>query len=386
MNKAWSIVLMTAVACVLSAQTPDFAAPGSFGWGSFTVDIPGDGETMTDSRVYHPSVSDTIPQAATPCPIVVFGHGWNMGIDRYESFAEHLSSWGYVVCLPTYSNPVIVPNHHRRARCMVAAGRFVAELNGQSGHPLEGKLASDRQGFAGHSLGGAVSLLAASMYADSGFSDTLRVLVSLSGPNTDPDTQEELIHQPKMILGGTQDLYTPWETMKAELWDNTPPPGAFAVIDGANHTQFMDWSTWLEELFDGSPGIPRELQLELTRRYMTAFLERYLHDDGSGWNFEFCYGDSLLSGAYIDTAEVRELCGDADGSVSVTPADGYMVLNYLGSGPSPVSCFAANVTGDTGLTPADGYYLLNFFGSGPDLDCAPCEFRLDQERRGFHPR
>jgi hypothetical protein len=70
-----------------------------------------------------------------------------------------------------------------------------------------------------------------------------------------------------------------------------------------------------------------------------------------------------------------EICGDTNGDDEVTPSDGYSVLNYLGAGPSPASCWSANVNGDGILTPSDGYHLLNFLGSGSPLDCQPCEFR-----------
>ena len=56
-----------------------------------------------------------------PAPIVVFAHGWEMGIGRYYSYAEHLASWGYVVVMPTYSNPTLSPQHDRRARLVVVA-------------------------------------------------------------------------------------------------------------------------------------------------------------------------------------------------------------------------------------------------------------------------
>jgi hypothetical protein len=67
-------------------------------------------------------------------------------------------------------------------------------------------------------------------------------------------------------------------------------------------------------------------------------------------------------------------CGDANGDDIWSPSDGFTVLNYLGAGPEPVSCWAANVNGDGELTPADGYHLLDFLGAGPELDCAECEF------------
>jgi hypothetical protein len=67
-------------------------------------------------------------------------------------------------------------------------------------------------------------------------------------------------------------------------------------------------------------------------------------------------------------------CGDANADGIWTPSDGFHILNYIGSGPEPVSCWAANTNGDGELTPADAYYIFNFLGAGPDLDCQPCTF------------
>jgi hypothetical protein len=74
-----------------------------------------------------------------------------------------------------------------------------------------------------------------------------------------------------------------------------------------------------------------------------------------------------------------ERCGDSDGIGVVTPSDGYVILNYLGDGPPPVSCWVANVNGSSGITPADAFHILNYLGSGPELDCAPCEFSSRRE-------
>jgi hypothetical protein len=82
----------------------------------------------------------------------------------------------------------------------------------------------------------------------------------------------------------------------------------------------------------------------------------------------------------VEMEVLSEICGDADGSGEVTPADGYMVLNYFGAGPSPVSCWSANVNGDGVLTTADGYHILNFLGSGSALDCQPCELTVGYEQ------
>ena len=76
----------------------------------------------------------------------------------------------------------------------------------------------------------------------------------------------------------------------------------------------------------------------------------------------------------VNVTSAPSICGDADDNGAVTSADGYFVLNFIGSGSEPASCWAANVNGDSEVTPSDGYRLLNYLGVGPELDCAPCEF------------
>jgi immune inhibitor A len=71
---------------------------------------------------------------------------------------------------------------------------------------------------------------------------------------------------------------------------------------------------------------------------------------------------------------VMDVCGDANGDGLVTVGDGYLILNCMGGGEIPVSCWSANVNGDDILTPGDGFALLNHLGNCRELDCAPCEF------------
>jgi hypothetical protein len=73
------------------------------------------------------------------------------------------------------------------------------------------------------------------------------------------------------------------------------------------------------------------------------------------------------------------LCGELNGDGSLTSADGFLLLNYLGSGPAPVDSGSADLNGDDVLTPSDGYQLLNYFGSsGAGLACdEPCCLNCD---------
>ncbi|MEO0247675.1 MAG: alpha/beta hydrolase [candidate division WOR-3 bacterium] len=274
---------------ILLAQIADYGSTGPYSNVSYrVVNIPGTYENMNNSRIYYPSQGNTVDPAAVPCPIIVFGHGFQMGIDRYYSYATHLASWGYVVVLPTISNPTLTPEHYTRARSMVDAARYVASLNNNPNDIFYGKLDATNWGFAGHSMGGGLALLAADTFR---LRDTLRAVVSLASPQTTPPTHPQHLQVPKMILAGSVDNIAPWNDVKSAYWVNSPEPGVFAVINGANHGQFMDYSYFWEN--GGTATINRETQLKIARRHMTAFFNRYLKNEETDWNFQYTYGDSI---------------------------------------------------------------------------------------------
>jgi len=293
-------LLLAVTAVTVFAQTADYSAPGRYGFTYRTEDIPGTTETMRNSRIYYPDSNGTFPQSAVPAPIGAFGHGWQMGIDRYYSYARILASWGYVVVLPTYSNPLINPEHDKRARLMADAARRVADRDTLPGDRFYRRLDRRNWGFAGHSLGGAISLLAADTL---GLADTLRAVVALASPQTTPPTRSARLYVPKIIMPGSVDNIAPWTGVREAFWDQAPAPGTFAVIRGANHGFFMDFSYFWEN--GGTATISRDTQQMVVRRHMTACFERHLHGDSSIWNFAYLYGDSILHHPTMDSVEVR---------------------------------------------------------------------------------
>jgi pimeloyl-ACP methyl ester carboxylesterase len=119
----------------------DFLQPGPF---SVTVssriasvtDCP-----SMDYSVYSPGVSDA--------PVVVLGHGFSRGSGVMTGWAEHLSSWGAEVLLPTlcHYNVWLGVDHEMNGRNMIE----LASLHG-----------SVNTVYAGHSAGGLAAIIAAS--------------------------------------------------------------------------------------------------------------------------------------------------------------------------------------------------------------------------------
>lgn len=270
-----------------------------------TVDIPtlqgGSTSTMSDSKIYYPAEGSGVAAGAVPCPIVVFGHGFFIDIDQYASYGQHLASWGYVVVIPTISNPFPTPSHYGRAIDMKAAGRYVAGLDTASGDIFYGKLERWNWAFAGHSMGGSIACLAADTLR---ITDTLKCVVSFSGPQSTPSTHPQHIAQPLLILEASNDQIAPWDEVYADFYQGGGQPATFAVIDGGNHSQFTD--SWTAPFGDGSATISRGLQRRYARRYLTAWLERYLKGSRTPLNYHCCFGDSINGhSAMADTVTSR---------------------------------------------------------------------------------
>ena len=107
-------------------------------------------ETKTASVTGCPSMEYEVytPYADNP-PVVVLGHGFARGSGVMVGWAEHLSSWGVEVLLPTLC-------HYN-----VFAG-VDHEMNGQNMKELASIHGVDNVTYAGHSAGGLAAIIAAS--------------------------------------------------------------------------------------------------------------------------------------------------------------------------------------------------------------------------------
>jgi len=114
--------------------------------GPFSVTVNERTASVTDCssmsyRVYTPNTGDP--------PVVVLGHGFARGSDVMVGWAEHLTSWGAEVLLPTlcHYNVFFGVDH---------------EMNGQNMRELVALHGATNVVYAGHSAGGLAAIIAAS--------------------------------------------------------------------------------------------------------------------------------------------------------------------------------------------------------------------------------
>ncbi|GEM_PF-3486338 len=300
------LVLLVAFVASTRAWGLAYDTTGVYPVAERTVNIPtlpgGSTSTMSNSKIYYPSDgTGGVAAGAAPCPIVVFGHGFNISIDQYVSYGRHLASWGYVAVIPTISNPFPTPSHYGRAIDMKAAARYAAGLDTTAGDAFSGRIDRWRWGFAGHSMGGSIACLAADTLR---MTDTLRCVVSFSGPQSTPAAHPAHILAPLLVLEATNDNIAPWHEVYTGVYRGGSQPATFAVINGGNHSQFTDG--WTSPMGDGSASISRGLQRRYARRHLTAWLERYLKGSRAPLNYRYCFGDSVNGhAAMADTVASR---------------------------------------------------------------------------------
>ena len=265
-------------------STPDPAGPGPYLQAQYTtaIQIPGTTRTMPiDCRYPAPNLG--------PLPLVLIGHGFQIPADQYASYAVRLATFGYVACIADFEAGLIA-NHLQNTTDFIAGIDGVLAFNAELGHPLEGRIDPNRIGAMGHSLGGKIAVLAATVDAriravfgidpvDGGF---------LCDPIRCPDASALLpLNIPVGVIGETLDASggvpecAPAADNFQTFYEAASSPALEVDVLGASHMSFVD--------DPAACGLPCALcvpatasqqdVLDLARAMTAAFFERFLKGD-----------------------------------------------------------------------------------------------------------
>ncbi len=221
------------------------------------------------------------PATGGPWPLVVFGHGFQVGPQPYLRLCELWASAGYAVAVPSfpltdqaragaYLDEADIQNQPQDMRFLIGA---LLARSGQAGDPLAGLLDADRVGVAGHS-DGASTALAVGYYP--GLQDPrVKAVVALSAdplPNLPSATGTATL----LDVHGDADTITPFANGE-KVVDQIQVHRFFLVLHGADH---------LPPVVGGSPWTPvlDAVTLDFLDRYLagrTADDDRLLADGGS---------------------------------------------------------------------------------------------------------
>jgi len=248
---------------------------------SSATDPANDGTaTVTSTTVSIPATTGhTVPATIYTSPgataLVVISPGFQMARTQYASYAHHLATWGFVVVLTDYADQGFFADHQLMANDVTAVITYA--LANQPG------IDPAKIALAGHSLGGDISVLAASgdprVKAVVGWDP-----VDASSPSVVPEHMSGFTAA-LAVLGETTDSSggfmpcAPTADNYEQFYMTAPAPAYAMTIDGADH---MDW------VDDGSCSFcnvctagtaPPERAHTATRRLNVAWLRSQLFAD-----------------------------------------------------------------------------------------------------------
>lgn len=270
---------------------------------------------MKDDQYVNPSTKNKVPMHVFypaggpmegPYPVVVVAHGFQLPASQYTNYIKRLATFGYVAITADFPTSFLGPENPDNAKDIISAIEW-------AGSKPELKANTVNVGMTGHSLGGKIALLAATMDSRIKASIVLDPVDGGGGPGmgcnppncVDVSALMPQLKIPTGFLGETLDASggfqpcAPAADNYTTFYAGTTSPSLSVTVKGANHMSFLDdlASCGTTCSFCNMPTTDNATVNSLSRAYVTAFYERYLRGN-TGY-------DTYLTGAeaqarYVD--------------------------------------------------------------------------------------
>ena len=216
------------------------------------------------------------PTTGTARPLVVVSPGFQMARAQYASYAKHLATWGFVAVLTDYADNGFFADHAK------LAADIPAVIDWAIAQPT---LAIDAQKIAttGHSLGGKMSVFAASLDA------RIRAVVAWdpvdsNNPSVVPEKMAALtaaiavVGETTNASGGGMPCAPAAENFQ-QFYAAAPSPAISITVTGADHMDWVDDPSCSFCGFCTAGSASPDLARKVTRRLDVAWLRRQLLAD-----------------------------------------------------------------------------------------------------------
>lgn len=280
---------------VTTVDDPNLDGPYTYDESDGTID-----STAGDSMDVHVAFPTSGPNPG-PYPIVIVAHGFQLPPSQYYGYVKRLASHGFVAVAPDYPTSLFGVSNVDNANDLLLAADWAASqptFNGD-GATL---------GATGHSMGGKISLLAATFEPAIKASITLDPVDSSMScsPQDCPDVSELMpLAIPTGFIGETLDVTGSFGQACAPQADNfqtfyagTTAPSLEVEALGANHMSFLDdvASCGFTCGLCNDPTADNATVNGMSKALVVAFYRRYLKNE-TGY-------DAYLTGAMAQSRYV----------------------------------------------------------------------------------
>ncbi len=253
-------------------SSDDPANDGVHTVSTMTANIPGAAQgRMLAATVFVPTGGQPAPR-----PLVVMSPGFQMARTQYMSYARHLATWGFVVVLTDYAEPGFFVDHAKLAADVPAVIDWAL---------AQTSLDVDAQKIAtaGHSLGGKISVFAATL------DSRIRAVVGWdpvdsSNPSVAPEKMNNLSAAIAVVgettngSGGGMPCAPAADNYKA-FYVAAQAPAIEITVVGADHMDWVDDPSCALCGFCSPGSAAPDLARTVTRRLDVAWLRRQLYAD-----------------------------------------------------------------------------------------------------------
>jgi predicted dienelactone hydrolase len=254
--------------------------------GPFTF-APVSGSAMNPESGGMVAVKGFVPTAGPssgPYPVVIIAHGFQIAATQYDTYAERLASFGYVALNVDFQASLFSVNNVENANDLIGAIDWAG-----SAPELAGKADLTKVGTTGHSMGGKLALLAATLDPRVKASITLDPVdgaMNCSAANC-PDVSDKMpmLNIPTAFLGELLDssaggfgmACAPAANNFETFYAGAKSPSLSINVLGANHMSFIeDPSSCFSCGFCKMATAQQAQVLGIAKSYVVAFYERYL--------------------------------------------------------------------------------------------------------------
>jgi len=253
---------------------------------------------FVETEIYYPGVSNgtDVNPANGQFPLIIFGHGFSIGINAYMNFVDSLVPEGYIVVLPTNEGG-LSPDHGKFGEDLAFLNDEIPFRAQQNSNFFLFSHFNGKTAISGHSMGGGASFLAA------GNSNSLTTLINFAAAETNPSAISAAanITVPSLIFYAENDGVTPPANHQIPMYQTLSSSCKYSInILGGGHCNFANYNLACSsaELFTSpKPTINRSEQHRIIFRYLKPYLKWQLYDSSAYKNI---FENLLINAIDID--------------------------------------------------------------------------------------
>ncbi len=258
-----------------ATRTGGSTISGATNWGS-------NGRAI-GTEIYYPATTagNNTPVANGQFPVVVFGHGFVMTYDSYNTLYEELAKQGFIVALPTTEGG-ISPTHIDFASDIAYLANQLPLLNNNNAIPLFQNHVSPKAAIGGHSMGAGCSMVGAQN------NTSIYALFNMATATTNNNALNSLvgaptISAPTLILSAERDCVADTNVQIQHYTACGASLKYLAILKNLTHCDFGNGSSITCTLGQSTSGcgntVPNAQANSAVLYYLLPFLQRTLKND-----------------------------------------------------------------------------------------------------------